>query len=517
MLTVGRATWRRFLTIFCCAIICAASFSFLTPGPVAADLVIGGTAVVITTEGDSLSVRGGPGRQHPIIGALPERTVVALIGGPVTSEDGIVWFQINWRTLTGWCSAEWLGQPGQVAAAENVPQPPAAPAAPPPAPVAPPAPTQVPAAPQPTTGAGPKITGTNGYGARLRATPSLRAAILLVIPEGSIVEPIGAPQSSEGYEWMPVRFNGQTGWVANSLLSASTLAAPSTAPQPTQAPPAAPPSVAPAPTPTPPPAAPVPPAATAGGLNPGERARVVGTEGLPLRIRHWPGLDAPINATIPAGGVVQVIGAVRADNTGAPWNAVDYQGAQGWVLTEHLQRTDAPATARQAPTPTPTPAPTPRPTATPTPSVAPTVQPGAPAPQSAPQSTAPAAANGDRGQAIVNTAMRYLGAPYVYGGATPAGWDCSGFVLYIYKEAAGISLPRSAAQQYRVGTAIPADQVRAGDIVYFSDTFGPGITHDGIALGDGRFIHARSEAFGTVINSLSDPYWSAHYAGARRP
>ena len=100
---------------------------------------------------------------------------------------------------------------------------------------------------------------------------------------------------------------------------------------------------------------------------------------------------------------------------------------------------------------------------------------------------------------------------------TPAGWDCSGYVLYVYKEAAGISLPRSAAQQYKVGAVIPADQVRAGDIVFFADTFGPGITHDGIALGDGRFVHARSEGYGTVIGSLSDPYWAAHYAGARRP
>jgi cell wall-associated NlpC family hydrolase len=105
----------------------------------------------------------------------------------------------------------------------------------------------------------------------------------------------------------------------------------------------------------------------------------------------------------------------------------------------------------------------------------------------------------------------------VFGGTTPAGWDCSGFVAYDYNHAAGISLPRSAAQQYRVGTKIPVGQEQAGDIVFFSDTFGPGITHDGIALGDGRFIHARSEGYGTVISSLTDAYWSQHYVGAQRP
>lgn len=484
MLTVGYAPWRRFLTILCCAVLCAGSLSFLTPGRAAADLVVGGTAVVITTEGDSLSVRGGPGRQHPILGALPERTVVALVGGPVSSEDGIVWFQVRWRTLTGWASAEWLGEPGQVAA-EAVPQPSAAP----------PAPAPAPAAPQPAAATGPKITGTNGAGARLRAAPSLKAAIVLLIPEGAVVEPTGAPQAAEGYEWMPVRFGGQGGWVASSLLSASSLPVPAPAPAP-----------APVPAPAPAPAAPAPAAVPAGALNPGERGQVVDTDGLPLRIRHWPGLDAPITATIPAGAVVQVVGSLRADNSGAPWYPIDYSGAQGWVLAEHLARTMAPLSTRQAPPPAPSPTPAPAPAPTPAPVVAPVV----PAPPAA-------TAGGDRGQAVVQAALRYLGAPYVYGGASPAGWDCSGYVLFVYKEAAGISLPRSAAQQYRVGATIPADQVRAGDIVFFADTFGPGITHDGIALGDGRFAHARSESYGTVISNLSDPYWAAHYAGARRP
>lgn len=485
MLAVSRSARGRLLTMLCCATLCAGAFGFLAPSHASADIVVGGTAVVITTEGDSLSVRSGAGRQHPIVGYLPQGTTVAITGGPATSGDGIVWFQIRWRSLSGWSSAEWLGEPGKVTAATD-PQP-----STPPAPAA--APVTAPPAtdPVPATGPGPKITGTGGVGARLRAAPSLKADVLLIIPEGATVELTGTPQSAEGYEWMPVRFTGQSGWVASSLLSASAVPVPAPAPAPAAAPVA-----------TPPPAA-APPAVPAGGINPGERGQVVDTEGMPLRIRHWPGLDAPITGTIPAGAVVQVIGVAQADNTGAPWYPIDYLGSQGWVLGEHLARTDAPVAA--AP---PTPAPTPKPTPAPTP------PPAAPAPQSAPVA-APATA--DRGQAIVQSALRYIGAPYVYGGTTPAGWDCSGYVMYVYKEAAGISLPRSADQQYRVGAVIPADQVRAGDIVFFADTFGPGITHDGIALGDGRFAHARSEGYGTVISSLSDPYWSAHYAGARRP
>ncbi|MGN6562297.1 MAG: C40 family peptidase, partial [Thermomicrobiales bacterium] len=104
-----------------------------------------------------------------------------------------------------------------------------------------------------------------------------------------------------------------------------------------------------------------------------------------------------------------------------------------------------------------------------------------------------------------------------WAGVTPAGWDCSGFVLYVYQQAAGITLPRTAADQFTVGAPIRLPDVHAGDIVFFADTNGPGITHNGIALGEGRFIHARSENTGTVISSLADPYWSSHFAGARRP
>jgi cell wall-associated NlpC family hydrolase len=231
-------------------------------------------------------------------------------------------------------------------------------------------------------------------------------------------------------------------------------------------------------------------------------AVVVDTDGYVLRMRERPGLDAPIVTLIPPGATVRVIAGPQADSTGAPWFNISYGGAQGWVLGEHLAPSTAPLSAPAAQPSSPPPPP---PSAPPAPS--PTPKP----------SVAPAPASAARGQAIVDDAMRYLGVPYVYGGASPSGWDCSGFVLYVYNEAAGITLPRSAAQQYRVGAEIPANQVQAGDIVFFADTFGPGITHNGIANGAGGFIHARSEGYGTVVSSLSDPYWAQHYAGARRP
>jgi cell wall-associated NlpC family hydrolase len=129
-------------------------------------------------------------------------------------------------------------------------------------------------------------------------------------------------------------------------------------------------------------------------------------------------------------------------------------------------------------------------------------------------STTPAAL---RGTAIVSAALRYLGAPYVWGGNTPSGWDCSGFVVYIYREVTGRTLPRTTQAQWAVGTPIARGALQAGDLVFFQNRSGAGITHVGIALGDGRFVHASSPRVGTVVSSLSESYYASRYAGARRP
>jgi cell wall-associated NlpC family hydrolase len=463
-------------------------------------------------------MRSGAGRQFPVVGALAEGTIVTVLDGPQTSADGTTWLKIQGGGATGWSSAEWLAEKGTAPAAPAAPVASTAPAAPTDPWAAPAttasAPPAAPATPDTGStitngGAAPRVTGTGGRGARLRAQPSTASAVLLVIPEGAEVELTGAGRTAEGYEWMPVRYTGVLGWVASSLLGAA-VAKPSSTPA--AAPPVAPtaaPTPAPVVAPTPVPAAPAPPAApVAAPLAPGDYAQIVDTDGYNLRIRARPGLDTPVVSSAPANAVVLITAGPQVDATGAPWYGIDFAGVKGWALGEHLARTTAPVgtvapSTTAAPSVAPTPAPSARASAQPTAS-----------PAAAPVAAAPA---GNRGQAIVTTAQRYLGVPYVYGGTTPAGWDCSGFVGYVYKEAAGISLPRSAAQQYRVGTKIPIGQEQAGDIVFFSDTFGPGITHDGIALGDGRFIHARSEGYGTVISSLTDAYWSQHYVGAQRP
>ena len=114
---------------------------------------------------------------------------------------------------------------------------------------------------------------------------------------------------------------------------------------------------------------------------------------------------------------------------------------------------------------------------------------------------------------IVASSMDYIGVPYVFGGTSPYGFDCSGYVQYVFANA-GISLPRTADVQYEVGTPISTTDLVSGDLVFFT-TYTYGASHVGIYLGDGKFIHASSSR-GVTIDSLGGSYWSSHYIGARR-
>ena len=119
---------------------------------------------------------------------------------------------------------------------------------------------------------------------------------------------------------------------------------------------------------------------------------------------------------------------------------------------------------------------------------------------------------------VVNEACEHLGAPYVYGGASPSGFDCSGFTMYIY-QLFGYALPHSATSQLSYGVSVERDALQMGDLVFFRD---PNITskaasHVGIYIGGGQFVHASSSSTGYVIVSeLSESYFAGYYVGARR-
>ena len=120
------------------------------------------------------------------------------------------------------------------------------------------------------------------------------------------------------------------------------------------------------------------------------------------------------------------------------------------------------------------------------------------------------------GEKIVATAKKYLGVPYVWGGASPSGFDCSGLVYYVFK-VNGYSMYRTPEDQYRQGTYVSRNNLQPGDVVFFYNTVpGTGISHVGIYIGDGQFIHSPNSRSVVSIARLDNTYWNQHYYGARR-
>jgi peptidoglycan DL-endopeptidase LytE len=115
-----------------------------------------------------------------------------------------------------------------------------------------------------------------------------------------------------------------------------------------------------------------------------------------------------------------------------------------------------------------------------------------------------------KAQMVITEAKKYIGTPYLWGGNTPAGFDCSGFSKYVF-EKVGISLPRTAATQFSGLKTVSSPS--PGDLVFFS-TYAPGPSHLGIYIGDNKFIHAGTST-GVTITDMNNPYWKPRYLGAR--
>jgi len=110
--------------------------------------------------------------------------------------------------------------------------------------------------------------------------------------------------------------------------------------------------------------------------------------------------------------------------------------------------------------------------------------------------------------------MAFRGVPYRFGGADPAGFDCSGLVQYVFAQY-GISVPRVVEQQWELGDKVKPKDIKPGDLLFFS-TKGPGASHVAIAVDSERFVHAPNSAGVVRVETLSSSYWESHYLGARR-
>lgn len=127
--------------------------------------------------------------------------------------------------------------------------------------------------------------------------------------------------------------------------------------------------------------------------------------------------------------------------------------------------------------------------------------------------TTKTAAASSKASAVIATAKSYMGVPYVWGGESPSGFDCSGFTQYVLKKN-GVSIPRVTADQFGAGVSVSKSNLRVGDLVFFT-TYKQGPSHVGFYMGGGQFIHASSSK-GVTISSLNSSYYSDRYVGARR-
>lgn len=380
-----------------------------------------------------------------------------------------------------------------------------------------------------------RIFGTGGDGVWLKADSRLDSARIILLPEGTPLQLLQGPmRAGNDLWWARIDVSGQEGWIVADYLVMDTAA--STAPTPT--------------------AAPV-------GLTVGGSANVVNTyttTGLRLRTDTDPTAD--LLAIIPEGSTVQIVGGPKAGANGNGWYQLSWSGTVGWSDGTYLEAIAAP------PPSTPPAAATPSAglavgvwaTVTDTTGTTGLRLRAAPAPWEnliaiIPEGTklkilegpanggngnpwfrvawdtswgwvdgtylvassAPAGNNSAaNGNALVQIALAQIGKRYVWGATGPDTFDCSGLTVYVARKALGITLPRVAADQARAGVHVDEVDLQPGDLLFYENTYQPGITHVGVYIGNRRWVNAANETTGVIVSGMDEEYWKTRYVGARR-
>ena len=200
-----------------------------------------------------------------------------------------------------------------------------------------------------------------------------------------------------------------------------------------------------------------------------------------LNVRSGPGTENSIDTKLYEGNVAKIIGINNA------WFKVQYGGQTGYISPDYVEIVKYSGSTGSSGT----------------------------AAVSAVSHASTSSASGTR-QQIVDYAATLLGCKYVYGGNSPSGFDCSGYVKYVFAHF-GVNLSRTSASQYSNSVRISKSDLNVGDLVFFSQTRGSSkVGHVGIYVGGGQFIHAASPGKGVRYDSLSDSYYSSHYIGSGR-
>ena len=316
------------------------------------------------------------------------------------------------------------------------------------------------------------VVGTDGYGLRLRDGATTAAGVITVMPEGATVGVIDSwLTGSDGLSWAHVTYDGMTGYASMDYLSIGGGGSSDPAP--------------------------VASAPATNGLSVGDRAAVSGTGGGGLNLRAEAYYGAGILTVIPEGNVIVVLDGPAWDGEGNGWYQVDYSSTVGWVHGGYLAWTDSSPTTAPVLESVETPA-----------------EPVAEAPAEEP--AAPVAPVSGIGDSIVAEALNYVGLPYVWGGTTPSGFDCSGFTYYVVNKVTGVGLSRSLEVQAVSGVYVDAENLQPGDLVFQQNTYKWGLSHVGIYIGGGQMVNAQSERVGVAIADLWDSYWGPRYYTARR-
>ena len=324
------------------------------------------------------------------------------------------------------------------------------------------------------------VANTDGDNINIREGADSSYEVKDQLTAGTVVWVLEGPiKDDSGQRWYRVDIEGRVGWIGAVYLAGGKGDSPATSKSTT--------------------AKPVTKSTNTAGAIPalkaGGYAQVAHTDGDALRVRKTATGDGKVIDTFDPGTVLSVVKGPSKDSDGVTWYQVKGGSTTGWVMARYLQVTA-------------------KPKATPAPAKA-----AAPARSGTSRGTAaapqppPAASSG--ASRVVQVGLKYVGYRYRWGGTTPSGFDCSGFVYYVFNQA-GVRMSRSMEAQIASGPHIRSSDLRPGDLVYFRNTYRSGLSHIGIYVGNGRFVHASTERTGVLVSDLWSSYWAAHYAGATR-